>query len=112
MTTYHLQARRTNSATPDRRREETRLVDAADLDTATRTARELAAEGFTVWIFRRAARPRLSATPHPLHLVTTIGPPEPEPGLRPAPGPAPGSGGRVVELPVARDEHHALRRAR
>jgi hypothetical protein len=112
MAEYQLQARRANGGTLGRRKEETRLAEATDLDAATRTARGLAAEGFTVWIFRRVARPRLSATPHPLHLVSTVDPPEPEPDFRTGPGPTPASGGRVVGLPVGRDDQHALRRAR
>ncbi|WP_214408154.1 hypothetical protein, partial [Pseudonocardia lacus] len=80
---YHLQARRTICGGAGRRTEETRLAEADDLDTATSTARALAADGFTVWIFRRTVRPRLSAAPHPLRLVTTVGPPEAEAEDRP-----------------------------
>jgi hypothetical protein len=117
MSAYHLQARRTVGEAPGRRREETRLIEADDLDSATTTARALAAEGFTVWIFRRTARARLSATPHPLRLVTTVGPPETELDDRP---------GRPERRPVrqvvppahspaaraALDDQRALRRAR
>jgi hypothetical protein len=121
MSAYHLQARRTigcpTDGAPGRRKEETRLVEADDLDSATGTARTLAAEGFTVWIFRRTARAGLSATPHPLRLVTTVGPPDAErddrPGrperrpVRPVVPPA-----HPKAAPVTLDEQRALRRAR
>jgi hypothetical protein len=70
---YHLQARRAvRGSCP--RREETRLVDSDHLDDALTAAHGLARDGFTVWVFRRTARQRMSAAPGPLHLVTTITP--------------------------------------
>jgi hypothetical protein len=116
MSAYHLQARRAICGTPGRRTEETRLVEADDLDSATSTARALAADGFTVWIFRRTARPGLSATPHPLRLVTTVGPPQAgaESDERPGRLPARPVVPRVHQpgSPVTLDEQRALRRAR
>ncbi|MCO1653991.1 hypothetical protein [Pseudonocardia humida] len=116
MSAYRLQARRAIGG-PGRRKEETRLAEADDLDTATGTARALAADGFTVWIFRRADRPRLSAAPHPLRLVTTIDPPQTEaddrrgrPERRPVRPVVPTA--HPVAGPVALDEQRALRRAR
>jgi hypothetical protein len=70
---YHLQARRAvRGSCP--RREETRLTDTDCLDDALTEADGLAGDGFTVWVFRRTARPQLTAAPGPLHLVTTITP--------------------------------------
>jgi hypothetical protein len=70
---YHLQARRAVAGSCPRT-EETRLTDAGTLDDALSDASELADEGFTVWVFRRTQRARLTAAPGPLHLVTTIRP--------------------------------------
>jgi hypothetical protein len=73
VTAYHLQARRAvHGSCP--RREETRLADADNLDEALSAAGDLADQGFTVWVFRRSERPRLTATPGALHLVTTVDP--------------------------------------
>jgi hypothetical protein len=117
MTAYQLQARRAVPGAPGRRREETRLREADDLDAANRAARELAADGFTVWIFRRVARPRLGATPRPLRLVSTLEPQDtdrPERPARPVGRPPAGQAprGQVVDLPVATGPRAALRRAR
>ncbi|HZG90319.1 MAG TPA: hypothetical protein VEZ42_08905 [Pseudonocardia sp.] len=80
MSPYQLQARRTETTgRSGSRREETRLVDADGLDGALRTGRDLVADGFTVWIFRRHARPPLTAAPTRLRLVTTLSPTEPDP---------------------------------
>jgi hypothetical protein len=73
VTGYRLQARRAVEGSAPRR-EETRLADADTLDDALSAGGELADEGFTVWVFRRTERATLTATPGPLHLVTTLGP--------------------------------------
>jgi len=62
VTAYHLQARRAvRDSCP--RREETRLADSDSLEDALTAADALACDGFTVWVFRRTARPPLTATP-------------------------------------------------
>jgi hypothetical protein len=95
---YHLQARRAvHGSCP--RREETHLADADTLDDAITAADGLAADGYTVWVFRRTARARLSASPGPLHLVTTI-------------TPACAGTGRPTHRPAAGDDVVAIRRAR
>jgi hypothetical protein len=94
---YHLQARRAvRGSCP--RREETRLADSDRLEDALTAADGLACDGFTVWVFRRTARPALTATPEPLHLVTTITPA------------CAGSSGRPVRRPAVEDALAARRR--
>jgi len=94
---YHLQARRAvRGSCP--RREETRLADSDCLEDALTEADDLAGDGFTVWVFRRTARPPLTATPEPLHLVTTITPAGAD------------SSGRPVRQPAVEDALAARRR--
>ena len=74
MSAYHLQARRTTEPGSGIRRDETHLSESESLDAVVTEADALAADGFTVWIFRRAARSPCSAALYQLELVTTIHP--------------------------------------
>jgi hypothetical protein len=91
MSTFHLQARRTTRPGTQPRRDETHLSDSDDLETLAAEANMLAADGFTVWIFRRMPRPPHSTALHQLELVTTIPPiAEATRTLRQNGGPVPG----------------------
>ncbi|HXV92738.1 MAG TPA: hypothetical protein VD813_05530 [Pseudonocardia sp.] len=74
MSDYHLQARRSTGEDPRARRDETRLAQSDCLDTLSARARELAADGFTVWIFRRVPASASTTAYYGLSLVTTLPP--------------------------------------